>query len=303
MSLNRKKLATWLRLQMQSMDTDAPCVRMVLKHALATGNTGQVAKYSISPSTDPDGLCQEVEDAGTTDAEGLGGLQLYALCAYFKGNEDEVGGRFTFRVFIDKKDEDEVGLTESPDAKGLVQQMMRHTEAMMRSSTIANAETAKILLQMNTRQAETIEKLSEKHLDFLETIEEVIGAKDERDLKRLEIVARSRRDEQIMEKLSVLLPAVVNRLGGKKLLPENLSPSEMMVGGLLGGLDVEQMTKLQAILKPEQLMIVMELYDHFKKIDDAAKEKKRKAEEDNKKNSDAAGTTMIVSKPGSGNGN
>lgn len=295
MGIERKKLASWLRLQMQSMETDTPVVRMVLKHALATGNTGQVAKYQVSPGTDPDSLCQEVEDAAQTDAEGLGGLQLYALCAYFKGNEDEVGGRFTFRIHVDKKDEDEVGLSEAPTQTGLLQQMMRHTEAMMRSSVMASTEANRILLRMNEQQAEALERLAGRHLEMLDTMEEVMGAKDERDLKRLEIVAKSKRDEQIMEKLSVLLPAVVNRLGGKKILPENMTPSEMMIGNLLGGLDAEQMGKLQGIFKPEQLMIVMELYDHFKKIDDAQKVKK--LAEENAKNGQPDQPSVVVSKP------
>lgn len=292
MSIDRKKLAQWLRQQMQSMETEIPCVRMVLKHALATGKTGQVAQYPITPSTDPDSLGLEIVDAATTDAEGLGELQRYSVCAYYKGNEDEVKSRFSFRIHIAKDEDDSSGLSESPDSKGLTSQMMRHTEAMMRSSTIANAETARILLRTVERQAETIETLSGKHIAMLETMEEVMGAKDERELKKLELVAKMKRDEAIIDKLNVLLPAVVNRLGGKKLLPEKATPSEMMVGQLLGSLTPDQFQTLSGTFRPDQMMIVMELYDTFKQRHEADQKAKEAKEAEN----GAAPTTSIVTR-------
>ena len=112
-----------------------------------------------------------------------------------------------------------------------------------------------------SRQNEHIEKLLADRRETFEITEDLKSQKHERELMSLETENREKRYADMFEKASLLLPAVVNRVSGKKLLPETVSPMQDMLKGLAESLTPEQLTKIMPTLKPEQQIALLEFIE------------------------------------------
>jgi len=149
--------------------------------------------------------------------------------------------------------------------------MMRHNEAMMRVTVMSMSEITRTQNRQIERLASQNENLTQKHLDMMEMIEEVTLAKDERETRKMEVKSRIDTQHAVMDKLMLLAPVVVNKLSGKALLPAKTSPEQMMLDKFLESFTLEQMQALGNVLKPEQMLVVLELYQSSQKRTEDAK--------------------------------
>lgn len=271
----KMKLQRWLRQSILVEDDErGKCKKLVIRH-VAGGKLGSELFAIPVPKKDIDDnwfeeITNQIDMSIVDDAEGIGGTQSYVVLPFYENMVGKPGGRFTIREAATSIDDPDELDSEPPTKTGIISQMMRHTEAATRMSLMASGQIITTLKNTNARQAEMIEKLVAEKMANLETMERLKSEELERRL----VIQREERSEAmraaVLDKVSVLLPLVVNKLTGKQAVPTGgLSQTEAMVKGLVETIDMDQVEKLQTVLKPEQLVLLMEIFQNV-----SAKEEK-----------------------------
>jgi hypothetical protein len=208
-----------------------------------------------SKKWDPATLASRFDDIAATHASGIPGRQQYFIKPVF--NDDiVVAPKYTFGKAGETQD---IGIgTEGPSPQGLLGQMMRHNETMMRIMTIhteALAETQQHIIEQQTHQ---INSLTNENVEAFKAIKEMVieQVKTEHN-GQAELLEYERRTKQQQFLLS-LAPGLINKVIGKNVLPQS-SVAESVIEQLKATLDPEQIAKIAEILKPEQLAPLLQL--------------------------------------------
>lgn len=254
-----------------------PANKLVVRHISAGNRFGnEVVVYQLSPSISPDDLevlVNQIEEVTVDDAEGLAsGLQKYAILAEREGGE-KYPGRCLFAIA--GSDDMEEGLDSEPaNANGLVRQLMRHLEVVQRTAQMGTGHIIQMQARTIEQLAEQNQKMQSKHLEVIDNLEQLKSEQFAREIeaKREEVKMNVIKD--MASKVQTLLPLVVNKLGGKKLLPEKTTSGEQMVMGLMESLKPEQMEKIAEVLSPEQMTVIMQVYQNMQERDSQIKEDK-----------------------------
>lgn len=265
---NEKRLERWLRQQFCG-DYEENLDRFVVRHS-PSGTKGNIVieKKIVDRVTVDDigGIVTELLDVIESDANGMGGLQRYVIEAMREGREAP-SGRFSCRISGHDEsvdDDSDVVDTEAPTKNGLVAQQMRHNEALVKTLAQTLGTTSGIMQRTIAQQAEHIERLQEQRFKSFEILESALSEHHRRDMEMLQMSSTEERKDKAVEKALMLLPAVVNRIGGKKLLPEHSSPRDIMLKDLISSLEGDQFERIAGALKPEQQIAFIELLKAFK---------------------------------------
>lgn len=274
MALDRKKLEKFIRRQLTTTVEENPVCRIVLRHAMGGSKAATVLDVEASPTDSYIELSSRFEEAANDDAEGLGNIQSYVIASYFTAVPDKIRERMSFRLMVQSEDDDAIDQTEAPTERGIVQQLMRHNEANARVMTMGMAEVVRQQNRMIERLASQNDSLMDKHFNVLDLYEKLMTVESSREIEKMKVTSKIAREDQMVEKIMLLAPAVVNRLGGKKMLPEAATPAEMMVMNFVKSLRPEQMSKVMETLDPEQQLQVVELIQTQQARDEADKKDK-----------------------------
>lgn len=274
MALDRKKLEKFLRRQLTTTVDENPVCRITLRHAMGGNKAATVLDLEVNPHDSAVELTSRFEEAANDDAEGLGGLQSYVLSSYFTAIPDKIRERFSFKLSVQSEDDDSIDQTEAPTERGIVQQLMRHNEANARVMTMGMAEVVRQQNRMIERLASQNDALMDKHHNVLELTESLLAAQSTMELEKMKVTSRIAREDAAIEKLLVLAPAIVNRLGGKKMLPEKATPEAVMVMDFVKSLRPDQMGEILQKLDPQQQLLVMELIQAQQAREEADKKEK-----------------------------
>jgi len=253
----RRDMERFLRQQLFRQRA-APLTCFALRSA-GVGSRGQaVDTFEIPEGFNGDHIGMLVDDIlmrAQADADGMGTkLQRYTLIALEVGKKD--GSRFPFRV-RGEGDEDDGDGEEQPNEKGLTSQLMRHNEALMRMNTMAmggilNALTKR--LEAAERFNETL--ISQRH-EYLQSLENAKSLEHDRDMEALQISGHETRKAELFKKLEMILPLVVNKITGHKLLPEAVGGD--VFSTLANSLTPDQLQGIAVYLTPEQQMMFLTL--------------------------------------------
>jgi hypothetical protein len=265
-----KKLDGWIRRQLFVATDYGQCTSFVISHVSLSKAGNVVGKVPVRPDigTDEiDPIISEIDLIVNTDVEGVGGFQKYMVQPTFE-KSDRMHGRFVIKASEEREDNVDSSLdSEPPNKAGITSQLMRHLEAVQKTAT---AGTGNVIMMQNRiidRQSEQIEIMQSKHLEMIELIENLKSHKHQRELETWEAQSKNENRKEVMDKILLLLPNVVNKLGGRQLLPEKTTPGEQMLAGLLQSLKPEQVGALQSVLNPEQQMQLFSLYENMRKFD------------------------------------
>ncbi len=274
--MNTENVLKWVERTLYSVDDDkGPCCKLTLRHVQAGGNSskdGDVWSVKIEhndecvtlPEEDCLELVHDIEEAASCDADGLGGVQRYKLLAYFV--RESVPRRFTFRMKgAGDEVEDDDALSEPATKQGHMAQMMRHNEAIMRISVSSQAKVSAIMQKTVASQQDQIDKLLKDRRAGFEMMEDLRSKHHERELATLEFEHSADMKEKALEKGSMLIPAIVNRLSGRKILPESATPAEQMMLSLAESLSAEQIEKLLMTMSADQQVTFCELLEATRK--------------------------------------
>lgn len=258
---NQKDFEKHLRQQL-FRERETPLARFVLRSAAAGTKGTEVESFKVDRDSDSDpddyvhAMMEEILSRAQADADGLGGVHHYVLLSYESGNPKAVG-RYTFRVEGDEDIESGSG-EEGPNNDGMLKQQMRHNEAMARIMTSGWGAMIQGMAKRIESQDNLINKLLDKHMEGVEVIERARSEENEREIKLLEAAGKEKRTDQLFDKVSVLIPVVLNRLAGTKAIDQE-NPAVVMMKGIVESLTPEQFQTIGKTLSAEQAIAFYEV--------------------------------------------
>ncbi len=270
------QIGQWLRQNVLVVDPEnGPCVKLKVMHFSVNkkpqGDLGQI-KINQEMANEVgyiDGLINEVIGRAQADANNLhSGIQLYAVFAYYEKSGVNYTPRCFFRVSAEEEyDPDVTGSdpSETPDAKGLVSQLMRHVEAIQRSSQMGNAYIIQSLQADNASQRTLIQSLQQQTIDFMALIQDSLDNSARRRNEERATETKQQMLEGVFEQLKLVVPIIMNKLAGQKIAPET-DPSFTLLASLFESLSQEQQqTLVTGFLNPAQAAVFAEFLETYEK--------------------------------------
>lgn len=272
MEEQQKHLERWIRQHKQIARDEGDLVFLELTHL---GQTRHEKLWSspVDIDSDPEDLASAAYQAAYDDATGLGGIQRYSLATFF-GTEKKkkIGEKKRFRI-RGPEDEDfpeDIG-SEVANAKGLVTQSMRHSEALMRTTVGSAQDIIRHYQKMVDSFGMENERLRVKLAEMYDAHEEILSLQNEREIERMQAEKKEERFDELIRMVKLLGPGIVNKLAGKKILEEKESPEAFQLREFMESLTQEQLQQLGGVLKPAQLGVVLQLADKYLKEEQEAK--------------------------------
>jgi len=218
-----------------------------------------------------DELAAAIADRVLEDAIGLGGVQRYVVIAY---GLDKVIGRLTLRENADASGAGRLPGdpldSEPPTEKGLLTQTMRHLEISERTHATVVANIFAMQTRMLHEKDERIAHLEERHWETVIAAEQLVSDHHRRQLENRAADQKAEAMREVLGTFLQLAPTAVNKLAGRRVLPEKTSPALVGLRALVGTLKPEQLEALKFVLSPAQLenfteIVTSEVADEEKK--------------------------------------
>lgn len=261
---NAQRIARWLRPHAFPADIikNPPADRLEVRHVNANEKSAAFREWPLEliDSGALNTLCEEVDIALVDDATQLGsGVQRY-ICTAWQG--EKCLGRCTVRAKgEDNEEKDDGVLSEPANAKGLVSQLMRHNEAIMKTALV-HASSTQIALATITKQNEQlsaiVENSLEQQMEAFKLVQELQDNKNKRDIKLLEAQGRIDSRQQLMKQAAPLFATLVKKFTGK---PGEANESGAMAQfhAFIGSLDETQRNAIVATLTPMQQVALSDM--------------------------------------------
>lgn len=265
-----KKLTSWLTSELAKVRPDGKYLRRFVLRTAAPGSKGtDVETWELEVRLEleeiPVYACTMLQRA-QDDADGNGpNIQRYTLFAYQKGS-NQPSARFIFRLRgqSDLDLDDETG-EDAPTNKGLLTQLMRHNEVLNRQQQQGIASMMAMMGRMLESANHTNEKLLKERSDMFEALENAKSLDHERSSALLLQSGEQERKDKAFEKLMSMVPIVINRIVGAKVMPGGDDPMMMMLDPLISSMSQEQFQAIAGNLNGEQQLIFFELLQTIQK--------------------------------------
>lgn len=265
---NRKTLHNWIRDVMVKLSpNEEACTALLLNHIVAGGRAVEVksVRFGGNKTFDPKDLADLFQEAADTHAGGLpSGRQQYELLAFYNSNQPE--DRYPLAV----QGEDlmvQSGLgTEPATPAGLTSQLMRHNEALTRSSLIHSENMLSQMASIIDKLADQNAKMLAENAQVMEVAKQLVMEKAANEHEHRMLELKEERNSKMLATGMKLLPGAVNTLAGRQVFPDS-TVAEGLVDSLAESLDEDQIVQLTSILRPEQSGPLMHyLEQRYKKL-------------------------------------
>lgn len=270
------QIGKWMRDNVLTVDRNeyGNCYKLKVVHfSVNKKPQGDVTQLAVSSSleTDPggiDALINEVIQAAQEDANTLHqGIQLYAVFAYYSKNQYYTPRRY-FRVAAEEEYDPETSgadPSETPDARGLTAQLMRHNESLMKTSVMNTSYLIQTLMEENKSQRLLIHQQAAQSVEMGALIQETLDNSTARRIAEREAETRQGMISSAFEHLKLLLPVLLNKIAGQKIAPET-DPSFNLLAALFEGMPQEQQQDLVTkFLTPTQAAVFAEFLETYEK--------------------------------------
>lgn len=265
--LTESSIKEWVRRNVCSFDKErGRCTKLVVRH-LTIDKKPDADVHTVNISGDPavdgteiaDRVILDVAECSQRDANDLGGLQTYAVYAYYTLDKNYVP-RKVFRVSAeDEIEREREGTTEPATEKGLLSQLMRHNENNNRNSLVAMGYILQTFQKELKESRDQNKVFMNQQIDMTLLVQEVLDGAAKRGLEEKQAEIQVSVIEGVFEHLKVGLPVLINRLAGKEIFPAKMDRELYMMATLFEGLAPEQQAELTSMLRPEQLSVLAEL--------------------------------------------
>jgi len=247
-------------------DKHGPCVRVTLAHGKSSGAAARLHAWAIvdGQRTQPaaQSLAREVYDVAHDHAGAFDGVQRYALAAFY-GEEIEPGRTGAFRVSVDagRDSSSAAEPTEEATGRGMLAQTMRHNEALTRF-TLQSAETVtrSLAQQLGELRMENSELRTRLH-DSMTAVEKAMSEQHNRELESRRFELRSVAQRELVQKIDLLFPVLLNRLSGIRALPAG--PGGDTMRALVSSISQEQLQAIGNVLRPEQAVAFIDVLQGY----------------------------------------
>ena len=275
-----RKLTAWLEKWVVSLDEEDRPDRVIVRHVIAGNKQGdEICSFRVPRPPTPDDwvgdTSREIDGALFEESGNFSQPQKYAVLAW----SDTEGKGLSRIVVMYEGRSGETGVeSEGSDKAGLTSQAMRHTEAAFRLLTTGSAGILSKSQAMLDRIAEMNVQLMESAAADRELINKLLSDKREHMLELEDRELRNQAVKQGMQAVGIVAPVVVNKLAGKKLLPEPEAGTKMLGQNLARSLTPDQYEAISKTLTPEQtvgFMNLMEAYQPAEGQDSEAEDPER----------------------------
>lgn len=211
-------------------------------------------------------LADEIMEAALEDvAEYYKGTHKYVVRA------DNVRARCMFSLKVNpKEDEDMDDIEETPSKKGLMSQLMRHQEKVIKMAVGSVKSVMDMQAKAIREKDERITNLESRQFEAIRLTEELVSGKHARDIELRRIEKKEKRTDEITGMVLQGAPMLLQMISGsgkeaspaaQMQPPPGTSRIEMLVEGLIGSLTPEQFSKIgqAGIFEPEQIMALVEV--------------------------------------------
>ncbi len=232
-----------------------PCEQIQLRQTTVSGSDSVLWFTDIDADADisayDDSRLQEMAnqmaEVAQQDADGLGEITTFQVVAKYKG-ENRPGKRSpTIRIAPDNV-EDTGGLSEPANKDGVLKQLMRHNEAIMRSLIHSQSSTS----QFQTRMLEVLSQAQiasqEKQLEAAKMIEQLQSEQHERDLATEEARRKAQQMQELLQLAKRYAPAVANHLLKGNVIPGATNPQDDIIANLLQEVSAEEAAEIYRVL-------------------------------------------------------
>lgn len=275
--LNRGEFREWLVEMFKQRDL--PPKSIAVRHTLDGGEKGQeIQSVPVTKEQKIDDYVRWAARVIDREAKAFGGLQRFGVFIYHTDSEHHTG-RYGVTVLADPIEDENGDFANSEPAnqKGFLAQAMRHVEVRHQQSHNVEVHASGVLeRQINTANAR-IEYLEKERTEMIKRYEEAESLKHEREMRQKEFEAKEVRMKQVMDLLMMLGPTIVNRMAGKKLLPEKTDPRVEMLRSFMASLDDKQIEQLQTVFRKEQFIVLADVWNQFAAEEAAELAKSRQA--------------------------
>lgn len=246
---NKQSLESWIHEVLHEVRDEKMCSGMALVHIV--GQAAEKEIHAIKMGSGKQWTAKELAEIfdhkATTFAQDLVGVQLFTLHVCY-GDNTTPQASLPFRKNGDHAYEG-IGVTEAPSPQGLVQQSMRHTEAMvqMAMTALSNANT----LLMNHAQQCSAENIAlrKENFDAWVVVKQIVTKdRTEKHALKMEQI-RAERNSALMQKWMSFGPALVNSILGVEVFPQGTEDTAL-VETIISSLKPDQMQKLAGALPP-----------------------------------------------------
>lgn len=273
----QRNLAKWLRecvYLAPEEDSKARLARVVCSQITKGNKRGEEVFTLDVPKkvTDewPDNAASEIYGKLQLETATLGGLQKYVLHAFHTGDTERHTSRFVVKLQgIDDDEGDDLD-SEGTGKDGQIAQQMRHSEASAKiaaamMSTMVTGFNSMIARQsgMLERQSAMIEALMADKIAGIDAMRQLSDDAEEREIRLIQSRAKAKGVEKLIDRLGMLMPAAVNKIAGRAILPDRDPALMMLVKGFVTSVaaDEKKMEALAQILAPEQAVAFMNILE------------------------------------------
>lgn len=261
------EIEKWLRREL-TKHREKAIKLIILRHATPGAKGNDVETIDLSERTSLEiGDLQEIADdlcgRAQVDTDGMGGIQRYVISLHPEGEKRAVG-RYPFRLRANLEEFEEAG-EEPANTRGLLSQLMRHNEALAKTMVHAVSGITTVMARRLESSDNAISRLTEAQHRNMALLEEAKSEQHVRDMELLKENSKQERTDKIFEKLSLLVPVVINKLAGQKVFNSD-DPSALMLKSFAESMSPEQFQKIQATLSPEQMLVLGQLLTGVKAL-------------------------------------
>ena len=247
----RQTLDQWIHEALTDEDKDGKCTALSLIHRVGVREQEVHTKVLGDRQQDAKELAKMFLNKAENYAAELPGVQTFNLLAFYGGRPQWEA----IKPFTVNGESEMPGLaTEGPTKEGLVQQSMRHTEAilqtcMRQNQTMLNAMQG--MFEQVVRENMSLRKENqEATIVVRDAIIKLTEHREETALKRLEYQRKTEERKAVLS----FAPALVNSLTGKEVFPQN-SADTALINSLAERISEENFQQLAALgIIPPELM-------------------------------------------------
>ncbi|MGH9968617.1 MAG: hypothetical protein ACREBG_12425 [Pyrinomonadaceae bacterium] len=246
--MKKQTLEQWIAEAMLDTDKEGPCTMIALVHKVGVSDE-EIHHVSIGAAhpKEPKELAKLFRGKADSYCQDLVGVQTCCLIAFYN-NRSEPQARHSFTLHGEM---DFGGLaTEAPTSNGMVQQMMRHNEALMQMAIKGNMEIVGRMPAIIDNLTKENARLTDENADAYALVKELTMEKVVAEAKAKINVIDHKHDREERTLLIRLLPALANTISGEKIFAESVEDTALLET-IAESIDEKEISALQNVLRPE----------------------------------------------------
>ena len=271
-----RKLNHWI---VEPKDGQA-CRQVSLVHLTSEGGPQPVNHWQIPADCNVEELATQIEEEALSTGGRFKGVQDFSVRAHYALG-GAPGATAPLRIYIEEDslahDFGETLPSEGPHGKGVLQMAMRQNEAYFRGTIGVFADVSRLLMGIIRDLREDNQKCHAQLMTFREKYEDALDRTAERELAVYKVVEEEKRHGEMVTGGMALLPAIVNKLVGKPLLPDSTDAEVLFIRSWLKRLELKHLEQLQTILPVELWMPLAQAKEQIMEEDEAAEQAKKAA--------------------------